>query len=101
MEKSRERLESAMSKLGSIRTAVERKTAERDYAMTQLDLTRSHLSRLNYALSGKGRIKVISEGDLPTLPSVDRRRICGAGGGLAGLFLVLLFGLLRRKRRRW
>lgn len=71
----------------------------------KLERTRSQLDnmRLEKRRERPGRVTVVSRGDLPVIPSTDRRIPLSVGGGLGGMGLavggVFVFGLLTARYR--
>jgi uncharacterized protein involved in exopolysaccharide biosynthesis len=88
-------------KLGDART-VRRLHAEKENAQVTLAQTKAALEHAEAERAAKGRVRVLSMGDLPVSPHKDRRKVSAVGLGAAGIglgvFLVMLQRVLQRRR---
>jgi len=87
--------------LGSKRQQIQVASNDIDRLQGELDVINRQLERLQYQSAGSGRIKLASDGDLPALPAVDRRKAFAGIGLLGGglLPVAILCGILAMDRR--
>jgi uncharacterized protein involved in exopolysaccharide biosynthesis len=87
-------------KLGEARTLLQRLLAEREIVRERFAIAKEAREA---EMAARGTVRVLSQGDLPVAPHEDRRKASAVGFGAAGIglgvFLAMLPGLLRRRRK--
>ncbi len=86
------------SEIGKARTKIQALTNEIDIFKVKLDQTLATLEQVNFQNLLSPELKVLSDGNLPSNPTTDKRRQMGvlgfAGGAAIPIGLVMLIGLL-------
>jgi uncharacterized protein involved in exopolysaccharide biosynthesis len=103
VEKQLGQLGKEVRRVGRDSSGVQAALTEKRVLVQQLRRTKDAHKQVKAELMGLGRVVVISEGDLPVTPHEDRRTLWAVGSGLAGIglgvLLMLLSGLLHRRRK--